>query len=108
MCIEHSLPISTLVPHWRSTACVILDSLNAAAQGVDAASRGRRPAVPVARDAAALRAYPRLGRHCLDRFRFHDVVRSTMRSQSMGGFAPDEGQAHGVIRRARRPATWAA
>ena len=51
----------------------------------------------LAQDAAALRAYPALGRHYLDAFGFNDVELSTVMSQWMGGFPSDEGQAFGVI-----------
>lgn len=95
--VEHYLPISTLVPQSMSMACVILDSLIAAAQGVRCISLGIGQQCHLAQDAAALRAYPRLGRHYLDRFGFEDVALSTVMSQWMGGFPPDEGQAFGVI-----------
>lgn len=95
--VEHYLPISTLVPQSMSMACVILDSLIAAAQGVRCISLGIGQQCHLAQDAAALRAYPRLGRHYLDRFGFSDVALSTVMSQWMGGFPPDEGQAFGVI-----------
>ncbi|MBI5720956.1 MAG: methylaspartate mutase subunit E [Burkholderiales bacterium] len=95
--VEHYLPISTLVPQSMSMACVILDSLIAAAQGVRCISLGIGQQCQLAQDAAALRAYPRLGRHYLDRFGFRDVALSTVMSQWMGGFPPDEGQAFGVI-----------
>lgn len=95
--VEHYLPISTLVPQSTSMACVILDSLIAAAQGVRDISLGIGQQCHLAQDAAALRAYPTLGRHYLDAFGFHDVELSTVMSQWMGGFPSDEGQAFGVI-----------
>lgn len=97
MSIEHYLPISTLVPQSTSMACVILDSLIAAAQGVRDISIGIGQQCHLAQDAAALRAYPALGRHYLDAFGFNDVELSTVMSQWMGGFPSDEGQAFGVI-----------
>lgn len=97
MSIEHYLPISTLVPQSTSMACVILDSLIAAAQGVRDISLGIGQQCHLAQDAAALRAYPALGRHYLDAFGFTDVELSTVMSQWMGGFPSDEGQAFGVI-----------
>lgn len=97
MSIEHYLPISTLVPQSTSMACVILDSLIAAAQGVRDISLGIGQQCHLAQDAAALRAYPALGRHYLDAFGFTDVELSTVMSQWMGGFPADEGQAFGVI-----------
>ncbi len=95
--VEHYLPISTLVPQSTSMACVILDSLIAAAQGVRDISLGIGQQCHLAQDAAALRAYPALGRHYLDATGFGDVALSTVMSQWMGGFPPDEGQAFGVI-----------
>lgn len=95
--VEHYLPISTLVPQSTSMACVILDSLIAAAQGVHDISLGIGQQCHLAQDAAALRAYPALGRHYLDAFGFNDVELSTVMSQWMGGFPSDEGQAFGVI-----------
>jgi methylaspartate mutase epsilon subunit len=97
MSVEHYLPISTLVPHSTSMACVILDSLIAAAQGVRDISMGIGQQCHLVQDAAALRAFPGLGRHYLDRFGFRDVALSTVMSQWMGGFPADEGQAFGVI-----------
>ena len=97
MSVEHYLPISTLVPQSTSMACVILDSLIAAAQGVRDISLGIGQQCQLAQDAAALRAYPALGRHYLDAFGFTDVELSTVMSQWMGGFPSDEGQAFGVI-----------
>lgn len=95
--VEHYLPISTMVPHSTSMACVILDSLIAAAQGVRDISLGIGQQCHLAQDAAALRVYPALGRHYLDAFGFTDVELSTVMSQWMGGFPSDEGQAFGVI-----------
>lgn len=95
--VEHYLPISTLVPHSTSMACVILDSLIAAAQGVRDIAMGIGQQCHLVQDAAALRAYPALGRHYLDRFGFGEVALSTVMSQWMGGFPADEGQAFGVI-----------
>lgn len=95
--VEHYLPISTMVPHSTSMACVILDSLIAAAQGVRDISIGIGQQCHLVQDAAALRAYPALGRHYLDVFGFTDVELSTVMSQWMGGFPADEGQAFGVI-----------
>lgn len=95
--VEHYLPISTLVPQSMSMACVLLDSLIAAAQGVRCISLGIGQQCHLAQDAAALRAYPALGRRYLDAFGFHDVELSTVMSQWMGGFPADEGQAFGVI-----------
>lgn len=97
MSIEHYLPISTLVPQSTSMACVILDSLIAAAQGVKDISLGIGQQCHLAQDAAALRAYPALGRRYLDAFGFDEVELSTVMSQWMGGFPSDEGQAFGVI-----------
>jgi len=97
MSIEHYLPISTLVPQSMSMACVILDSLIAAAQGVRDISLGIGQQCHLAQDAAALRAYPALARGYLDAYGFHDVELSTVMSQWMGGFPPDEGQAFAVI-----------
>lgn len=97
MSVEHYLPISTLVPQSTSMACVILDSLIAAAQGVRDISLGIGQQCHLAQDAAALRAYPALGRRYLDAFGFHDVALSTVMSQWMGGFPADEGQAFAVI-----------
>ena len=95
--VEHYLPIATLVPQSTSMACVILDSLIAAAQGVHDISLGIGQQCHLAQDAAALRAYPALGRHYLDMFGFRDVTISTVMSQWMGGFPKDEVQAFGVI-----------
>jgi methylaspartate mutase epsilon subunit len=95
--VEHYLPISTLVPQSTSMACVLLDTLIAAAQGVRCVSLGIGQQCHLAQDAAALRAYPRLGRHYLDLYGYTDVEVSTVMSQWMGGFPPDEGQAFGVI-----------
>jgi len=95
--VEHYLPISTLVPQSTSMACVLLDSLIAAAQGVRDISLGIGQQCHLAQDAAALRAYPALGRHYLDAFGFKDVAISTVMSQWMGGFPANEGQAFGVI-----------
>ena len=95
--VEHYLPISTLVPQSTSMACVLLDTLIAAAQGVRCVSLGIGQQCHLAQDAAALRAYPRLGRHYLDLYGYADVEVSTVMSQWMGGFPPDEGQAFGVI-----------
>lgn len=95
--VEHYLPISTLVPQSTSMACVIIDSLIAAAQGVRDISLGIGQQCHLAQDAAALRAYPALGRHYLDAFGFTDVELSTVMSQWMGGFPSDEGQAFAVI-----------
>lgn len=97
MSVEHYLPISTLVPQSTSMACVILDSLIAAAQGVHDISLGIGQQCHLVQDAAALRAYPGLGRYYLDAMGFTDVALSTVMSQWMGGFPPDEGQAFGVI-----------
>ncbi len=95
--VEHYLPISTMVPHAISMACVILDSLIAAAQGVRDITLGFGQQCHLVQDAAALRVYPRLGRRYLERFGFGDVALSTVMSQWMGGFPPDEGPAFGVI-----------
>ncbi len=95
--VEHYLPISTMVPQSTSMACVILDSLIAAAQGVRDIALGIGQQCHLAQDAAALRAYPALARHYLEKFGFNDVELSTVMSQWMGGFSPDEGQAFGVI-----------
>jgi ABC-type branched-subunit amino acid transport system substrate-binding protein len=54
--VEHYLPISTLVPQSMSMACVLLDSLIAAAQGVRCISLGIGQQCHLAQDAAALRA----------------------------------------------------
>jgi len=97
MSVEHYLPISTLVPPSTSMACVILDSLIAAAQGVHDITLGIGQQCQLAQDAATLRAYPLLGRHYLDAFGFKDVELSTVMSQWMGGFPADEGQAFAVI-----------
>ncbi|MSQ54840.1 MAG: methylaspartate mutase subunit E [Betaproteobacteria bacterium] len=95
--VEHYLPISTMVPHSTSMACVLLDSLIAAAQGVRDISLGIGQQCHLGQDAAALRALPVLGRHYLDAFGFGDVELSTVMSQWMGGFPSDEGQAFAVI-----------
>jgi methylaspartate mutase epsilon subunit len=95
--IEHYLAISTLVPHSIQMACAILDTLIAAAQGVRNIALGIGQQCHLAQDAAALRAYPALGRHYLDAFGFCDVELSTVMSQWMGGFPKNEGQAFGVI-----------
>lgn len=95
--IEHYLPISTMVPQSTSMACVILDSLIAAAQGVCDITLGIGQQCHLVQDAAALRAFPTLGRHYLEKFGFTGVELSTVMSQWMGGFPSDEGQAFGVI-----------
>lgn len=97
MSVEHYLPISTLVPQSMSMACVILDTLIAAAQGVRDISLGIGQQCHLAQDAAALRAYPGLARGYLEAHGLRDVALSTVMSQWMGGFPPDEGQAFAVI-----------
>jgi methylaspartate mutase epsilon subunit len=95
--VEHYLPISTLVPHAISIACVVLDSLIAAAQGVRDITLGFGQQCHLAQDAAALRVYPRVCRRYLDALGFDGVHLSTVMSQWMGGFPPDEGRAFAVI-----------
>ena len=95
--VEHYLPISTMVPHAISLACAVLDSLIAAAQGVRDITIGFGQQCHLAQDAAALRAYPKVCRRYLEAAGVRDVQLSTVMSQWMGGFPPDEGQAFAVI-----------
>jgi methylaspartate mutase epsilon subunit len=95
--VEHYLAISTMVPHAISLACAILDSLIAAAQGVRDITLGFGQQCHLAQDAAALRVCARLSKHYLDVLGMPGVALSTLMTQWMGGFPPDEGQAYGVI-----------
>jgi len=95
--VEHYLAISTMVPHAISLACAILDSLVAAAQGVRDITLGFGQQCHLAQDAAALRICTRLCRHYLEALGLPGVALSSLMTQWMGGFPPDEGQAYGVI-----------
>lgn len=95
--VEHYLAISTMVPHAIALACAILDSLIAAAQGVRDITVGFGQQCHLAQDAAALRVCARLCRRYLDAAGLSGVRLSTLMTQWMGGFPPDEGQAFAVI-----------
>lgn len=87
----------TLVPPSLALVVVTIEAILAAEQGVRHVGLGYGQEGCLVQDVAALRVYPEIARHYLDKLGYEHVRVGTVMNQWMGAFPPDEAAAMGVI-----------
>ncbi|MDD4781778.1 MAG: methylaspartate mutase subunit E [Tissierellia bacterium] len=87
----------TLVPPSTSNACMIIEALLAAEQGVKNITVGYGQCGNLIQDVAAMRALEEQTKEYLNKYGYNDVLLTTVLHQWMGGFPADEAKAYGII-----------